>query len=251
MPAEMTYLEAPPGAAAAAARPARGVIFGEDVGAFGGAFKVTLGLQRKFGADRVFDTPICESALSARPSAWPRRGCGDRRCSLRIRHEPRCTAAEQRGTNAFPRTGVPVPMTVRAPCGGGFSGGPFIRRSGGALLHMRASKVVYPGLPLRCAALMYARDGPQPRRVPGEQVPVPARQGMAAGGVDPAELGTAPSAAPARRVVLTTAPWCTRACAPTEQVGDDGAARHGGGLRTLKPLDTDTILAAVARRTAC
>ena len=39
------------------------VLYGEDVGAFGGAFKVTLGLQQEFGKDRVFDTPISESAI--------------------------------------------------------------------------------------------------------------------------------------------------------------------------------------------
>jgi pyruvate/2-oxoglutarate/acetoin dehydrogenase E1 component len=39
------------------------LLFGEDVGAFGGAFKVTLGLQEEFGKDRVFDTPISESAM--------------------------------------------------------------------------------------------------------------------------------------------------------------------------------------------
>ena len=39
------------------------VVYGEDVGAFGGAFKVTFGLQEEFGKDRVFDTPISESAL--------------------------------------------------------------------------------------------------------------------------------------------------------------------------------------------
>ncbi|GMK37372.1 hypothetical protein PCCS19_04250 [Paenibacillus sp. CCS19] len=39
------------------------VIFGEDVGAVGGVFRVTEGLQRKYGEDRVFDVPLAESAL--------------------------------------------------------------------------------------------------------------------------------------------------------------------------------------------
>jgi 2-oxoisovalerate dehydrogenase E1 component beta subunit len=47
------------------------VVFGEDVGYFGGVFRCTQGLQQKYGSRPLFDAPISESASSAPPSAWP------------------------------------------------------------------------------------------------------------------------------------------------------------------------------------
>ncbi|MFH0878307.1 MAG: alpha-ketoacid dehydrogenase subunit beta, partial [Lentisphaerota bacterium] len=62
--AELTYLEGiRQGLRRALAGHNEVLVFGEDVGAFGGAFKVTLGLQAEFGKDRVFNTPISESAI--------------------------------------------------------------------------------------------------------------------------------------------------------------------------------------------
>ncbi|MGD1049732.1 MAG: hypothetical protein ABR947_01515 [Solirubrobacteraceae bacterium] len=61
---ELTYLEAISDALRVALREDdRVLLLGEDVGAFGGAFKVTAGLQQEFGPDRVVDTPISEEAM--------------------------------------------------------------------------------------------------------------------------------------------------------------------------------------------
>ena len=46
------------------------LLMGEDIGALGGVFRITDGLQAEFGEDRVLDTPLAESASWARPSAW-------------------------------------------------------------------------------------------------------------------------------------------------------------------------------------
>ena len=61
---ELTYLEAiSDGLRTALREDERVLLLGEDIGAYGGAFKVTAGLQKEFGADRVIDTPISEEAM--------------------------------------------------------------------------------------------------------------------------------------------------------------------------------------------
>ena len=96
------------------------LIYGEDVGGFGGAFKVTLGLQEEFGPARVFDTPIAESAILGSAIGMATQGL---RPIVELQFvDFGMTAFHQLLNNAGTthyRTGVPVPMTVRAPCGGG------------------------------------------------------------------------------------------------------------------------------------
>ena len=50
------------------------VVLGEDVGVNGGVFRATVGLQQRFGAERVIDTPLAELLISGSASAWRRRG---------------------------------------------------------------------------------------------------------------------------------------------------------------------------------
>ena len=107
-------------------RDKRVFVIGEDVGVYGGAFKVTLGFQEEFGAWRVIDAPLSETAIVG--------GCtGAAIMGMRPVAEMQfadfiscawdhlvTVAAKQRY-----RAGTPVPIVVRLPSGGGFSGGPF------------------------------------------------------------------------------------------------------------------------------
>ena len=77
---EVTYLEAlKDGLAEEMARDDRVFVLGEDVGAFGGAFKVTEGLQQRYGEDRVIDTPIAETAIVGAAAGAAHMGL--RRCA--------------------------------------------------------------------------------------------------------------------------------------------------------------------------
>jgi 2-oxoisovalerate dehydrogenase E1 component beta subunit len=98
------------------ARDERVFVLGEDVGVYGGAFKVTEGLQDRFGEQRVLDTPISESYMGMRPVAEVQfidfiACCFDMLTNF---------AATSRYRN-----GAGVPIVVRGPSGGGVGGGPF------------------------------------------------------------------------------------------------------------------------------
>jgi 2-oxoisovalerate dehydrogenase E1 component beta subunit len=104
----------------------RVVVLGEDVGAGGGAFRATVGLQQEFGADRVMDTPISEAAFTGAAVGMALDGM---RPVVEFQFADFLTS----GMNAIVHTaakmhfrhGQAVPIVIRAPSAGGFSGGPF------------------------------------------------------------------------------------------------------------------------------
>ena len=102
-------------------------VMGEDVGAFGGAFKVTDGFQREFGAGRVIDTPMAESAIVGDGDRRGRRRACGRSCEMQFADFVACgfdQLVNVAGKMHY-RQGLAVPLMVRLPSGGGFSGGPF------------------------------------------------------------------------------------------------------------------------------
>src|SRR5919108_232816 len=128
--AEKTYLQAiSDGLREEMRRDKRVFVIGEDVGVYGGAFKVTLGFQEEFGPWRVIDAPVAEMQFADFIS------CGwDQLVTV---------AAKQRW-----RAGTPVPITVRLPSGGGFSGGPFHSQNPeSSFAHIPGLKCVCPATP--------------------------------------------------------------------------------------------------------
>jgi pyruvate/2-oxoglutarate/acetoin dehydrogenase E1 component len=145
--ATMTYLQAISDAMRAEMRnDDRVLVMGEDIGVFGGAFKVTDGFVDEFGPDRVMDTPLAESGIigtaigaavvGMRPIAEMQFAdfitCGfDQLVSV--------------AGKMYYRQGLPVNITVRLPSGGGFSGGPFHSTNPEAwFMHAPGLKVVAP-----------------------------------------------------------------------------------------------------------
>ena len=106
---------------------ARVFLIGEDIGTYGGAFKVTEGFLDTFGPDRVVDTPIAEAAVVG--AAAGAAMCGMRPVAeLQFIDFITCGGFDQLVTVAAKsryRTGVPCPMVLRGPAGGGGRGGPF------------------------------------------------------------------------------------------------------------------------------
>jgi len=144
---EMTYLEAITDALREELRAdPRVFLMGEDVGAFGGAFKVTDGLAKEFGSDRVMDTPLAESGIIG--AAVGAAVVGMRPvCEMQFSDFIACgfdQLVNVAGKMHY-RQGLAVPITVRLPSGGGFSGGPFHSQNPEAwLMHAPGLKVLAP-----------------------------------------------------------------------------------------------------------
>jgi 2-oxoisovalerate dehydrogenase E1 component beta subunit len=119
---------------------------GEDIGAYGGAFKVTEGLLARFGAERVIDTPISEIAIVGAAAGAAHMGMRPV-CEMQFIDFISC--AYDMLTNyvatARYRAMLPCPIVVRGPSGGYVRGGPFHSQNPeAAFLHTPGIKVVYP-----------------------------------------------------------------------------------------------------------
>jgi 2-oxoisovalerate dehydrogenase E1 component beta subunit len=164
--AEKTYLQAiSDGIRGEMRRDKRVFVLGEDVGVYGGAFKVTLGFQEEFGAWRVIDTPLSETAIVAGATGAAIMGMRPV-AEMQFADFVSCAwdhlvtvAAKQRW-----RAGTPVPIVLRLPSGGGFSGGPFHSQNPeSSFAHIPGLKCVCPATPEDAKGLMIAAiEDPNP-----------------------------------------------------------------------------------------
>lgn len=131
-------------------------VMGEDVGAFGGAFKVTDGLLAEFGAGRVRDTPLAEAGIVGTAIGAAIAGLRPV-CEMQFGDFVACgfdQLVNVAGKMHY-RLGLAVPMVVRLPTGGGFSGGPFHSQNPEAwFMHAPGLKVVAPSTPVDAKGLL-------------------------------------------------------------------------------------------------
>lgn len=131
-------------------------IMGEDVGVYGGAFKVTKGFIDEFGPERVYDTPLAESAIMG-------VGVGCALVGLRPVVEFQFSdfitsgfnqVVNNAGTMHF-RSGLKCPVTIRCPSGAGVHGGPFHSQNPESwFTHVPGLKVVAPSTPYDAKGLI-------------------------------------------------------------------------------------------------
>jgi pyruvate/2-oxoglutarate/acetoin dehydrogenase E1 component len=180
--AERTYLQAiSDGLREEMRRDRRVYVIGEDVGVYGGAFKVTLGFQEEFGPWRVIDAPLAETAIVGSCTGAAIMGLRPV-AEMQFADFISCAwdqlvtiASKQRW-----RAGTPVPIVVRLPSGGGFSGGPFHSQNPeSSFAHIPGLKIVCPATPEDAKGLIVsAIEDPNPvlyfehkhlyRRIKGE-----------------------------------------------------------------------------------
>lgn len=156
---KLTYLEAISEAIREEMRRDEAVfLLGEDVGAYGGAFKVSAGLLEEFGADRVVDTPMAEAAIIGSAVGAALMGM---RPIAEMQFIDFITCGFDQIINMaskmYWRVGMPVPMVIRGPSGGGTKGGPFHSSSPEAwFFHTPGIKVVAPSTAYDAKGLLKA-----------------------------------------------------------------------------------------------
>jgi 2-oxoisovalerate dehydrogenase E1 component beta subunit len=226
----------------------RVLVMGEDIGVFGGAFKVTDGFVDEFGPDRVMDTPLAESGIIG--TAIGAAVVGMRPvCEMQFADFISCgfdQLVNVAGKMHY-RQGLAVPITVRLPSGGGFSGGPFHSQNPEAwFMHSPGIKVVAPSTAEDAKGLLHAaiRD-PNPvcfmehkhlyRRIKGDVPEGVFETPMKARVARPGD----------ELVVIAYGAMVHTALEATEDI--DGASIEVLDLRSLVPLDSEAILDSVRR----
>ncbi|MBA2396403.1 MAG: alpha-ketoacid dehydrogenase subunit beta [Ktedonobacteraceae bacterium] len=156
---KVTYLEAISEAIREEMRRDEAVfLLGEDVGAYGGAFKISAGLLEEFGAERVIDTPMAEAAIIG--SAVGAALMGMRPIAEMQFIDFIACGFDQiinMAAKMYWRVGMPVPIVIRGPSGGGTKGGPFHSASPEAwFFHTPGIKVVIPSTAYDAKGLLKA-----------------------------------------------------------------------------------------------
>lgn len=246
------------------------VTFGEDVGYFGGVFRCTEGLQAKFGKTRVFDTPISESGIvgvAVGMGAYGLRPVAEIQFADYVYpayDQLTSEAARLRFRSAGDFT---APITVRMPCGGGIYGGQTHSQSPEAIFtQVCGLRTVMPSNPYDAKGLLIAAiecDDPviflEPKRLyngpfdghhdrpvtpwaghPDSQVP----EGYYRVPLDSAAVVRAGSDV----TVITYGTTVHVALAATAETGVDAEVID---LRSLWPLDLDTLVTSVKKTRRC
>jgi pyruvate dehydrogenase E1 component beta subunit/2-oxoisovalerate dehydrogenase E1 component beta subunit len=246
----ITYLEAIREAQARAlAEDPRVFIYGQDVGAFGGAFKATKNLAQEYPG-RVIDAPISEDAIVGLAIGAAIEGM---RPIIEMQFADFSTVGFNQIVNHaatyFWRTNVPCPITVRLPCGATSGSGPFHSQT------MEAIYAHYPGLIVMTPATVedaysmlldaVGLDDPvvfcehkllyyhlKADRLPSEALPT-GKARIARAGRD--------------MTIVAYSAMVHEALAVADELAPEGYEIEVVDLRTVKPLDTDTVMASVAR----
>src|SRR5579863_7979846 len=229
-------------------------LLGEDVGVYGGAFKVSAGLLEEFGPERVIDTPMAEAAIIGSAVGAALMGM---RPIAEMQFIDFITCGFDQIINMaskmYWRVGMPVPMVIRGPSGGGTKGGPFHSSSPEAwFFHTPGIKVVVPSTTYDAKGMLKAaiRDNnpvlylehkllyrmPELREaLPTEDYIVP--------------LGKAISRRAGEDMTMLTygamVHQCLKAAQTLEQ--EDDLSVEVLDLRSLVPLDREAVMESVKR----
>lgn len=231
-------------------RDKRVFVIGEDVGVYGGAFKVTQGFQEEFGSWRVIDAPLSETAIVGGSTGAAIMGL---RPVAEMQFADFVTCAYDHlvtvAAKQHYRAGTAVPIVVRLPSGGGFSGGPFHSQNPeSSFAHIPGLRIACPATPADAKGLLAsAIEDPNPvlyfehkhlyRRikdeVPDERYTVPFGQARVHREGD--EI-----------TIVTWGAMVYTAAEAADQLGDEISVEIID-LRTVAPWDKDAVLQSVEK----
>jgi len=234
-------------------RDERVFILGEDIGVYGGAFKVTEGMLERFGESRVIDTPISETAIVG-------AACGAALMGMRPIAEMQfidfISCCFDMITNFAAKSryrwGAGIPIVVRGPCGGGVHGGPFHSQNVEAyFFHTPGLKIVEPATAYDAKGLIKAaiRDEDPVLyfehkylyRLPKLREELPAEDYIV-------PIGKAAVKRKGRDIsIITYGAMLHVALEAADTLQQEGIDVEVIDLRTLLPLDEETILNSVAK----
>ncbi|MGO9968544.1 MAG: alpha-ketoacid dehydrogenase subunit beta [Bryobacteraceae bacterium] len=226
-------------------------VLGEDVGVYGGAFKVTAGFIEHFGARRVVDTPISESAIVG---AAIGAGLMGLRPVAEMQFADFITCGFDQIVNFAAkcryRWNAPVPIVVRSPSGGGIHGGPF---------HSQNPEMWFvktPGLKVVCPATAYDAKGLIKSAVRDNDPVIffehkglyrRIKEDLPAGDYT-VPIGKAKVVREGRDLTIVTyGAMLWTALEAADELAREGASIEVVDLRTLLPLDRETVLASVQK----
>jgi 2-oxoisovalerate dehydrogenase E1 component beta subunit len=250
--AERTYMEAIRDALVHEMRgDDRVFLLGQDIGVYGGAFKLTDGMQEEFGAGRVIDTPLSESAIVGAAIGAAYMGL---RPVAEMQFIDFISCCFQMITNfaakSHWRWGAAVPIVIRGPAGGGVGGGPFHSQNVEAYFHHTPGlKIVMPATPADAKGLLLSaiRD-PNPVLFLEHKMLYRQLRGEVPDGEHLVPLGEANVVRQGNDLTIVTyGAMVHRALRVAEEAAGDGAEIEVVDLRTLKPVDYETVYKSVKK----
>ena len=246
------------------------LIFGEDVGYFGGVFRVTDGLQKKHGLKRCFDTPISEGGIVATAIGMGAYGL---RPVVEIQFADYIFPAIDQLVSEAARLRYRsngefwAPITVRAPYGGGIFGGQTHSQSPEAIFaHVTGLKTIIPSNPFDAKGLLISaieEDDPviflEPKRL--YNGPFEGRQGQSAKTWVGEPMGEVPSSyykVPLGKAAIvqegkdvTVLAYGTMVHVARSGISECGIDAELIDLRSIVPLDIETIVSSVQKTGRC
>jgi len=251
-------------------RDRRVVVLGEDVGYFGGVFRVTDGLQKKYGAHRVLDTPIAEGGIVGAAIGM---GVNGLRPVAEIQFADYIYPAYDQIVSELARlryrsaAAFTAPLTIRTPCGGGIRGGQTHSQSPESVFaHVSGIKTVMPSNPYDAKGLLIAAiedDDPviffEPKRLyngPFDGDPdKPAESwaghplGEVPEGYYSVPIGKAAIAREGSALSIVTYGTMVHVCLAAAAA--EGVDAEIIDVRSMMPLDIDTLAASVEKTGRC
>lgn len=224
------------------------ILMGQDISKYGGVFKVTEGLADKYGEDRVRNTPLCESAIVGSALGLSIAGY---KAMMEMQFADFATEGFNQIVNNLAKThwrwGQNADVVIRMPTGAGVAAGPFHSQSNEAWFsHVPGLKIVYPAFPQDAKGLLLsALEDPNPVMVFEHKALYRSIYGNVTEAYYTTPIGEARVVREGTKASIITYGACVHWA--LNHVEEEGLDVEIVDLRTLMPLDKESVIASVKK----